>query len=165
MSGTPRLALPFLSPGQAQKELFHNEALQILDAVAAAAVEQPPLGSPPSSPSPGACYLVAAGAAGEWAGRDQSLAAFTTGGWRFVAPVEGMMAYVRSAGLWAVFRSGAWELGAVRGSALIVDGQQVVGSRAAAIAGPTAGTTIDVQARAAIDQILAAMRQHGLIEP
>lgn len=29
--GTARLKLPFLVPGQAQKELFHNEALQIID--------------------------------------------------------------------------------------------------------------------------------------
>ena len=36
MNGTPRLSLPFLSPGQAQKEFTHNEALQILDAVVAA---------------------------------------------------------------------------------------------------------------------------------
>ena len=28
---TARLALPFLAPGQAQKELYHNEALSRLD--------------------------------------------------------------------------------------------------------------------------------------
>ena len=30
MSSTPRLALPFLTPGQAQKEYFHNEACSSL---------------------------------------------------------------------------------------------------------------------------------------
>ncbi len=39
MAATPRLALPFLTAGQAQKEFYHNEALQTLDMVAAAAVE------------------------------------------------------------------------------------------------------------------------------
>jgi hypothetical protein len=48
---------------------------------------------------------------------------------------------------------------------LFLGGQQVVGSRAEAILSPTGGTTIDSEARAIIDQILATMRQHGLIEP
>ncbi|MFL6752186.1 MAG: DUF2793 domain-containing protein [Sphingomicrobium sp.] len=164
MNGTPRLALPFLSPGQAQKELFHNEALQRLDLAVAAAVEEPPRAAPPVDPSPGNCYLVAAGAAGEWAGSDHSLAGFSTGGWRYVVPVEGMSVYVRSTGTSAVYRSGAWEIGALRGSSLMIGGQQVVGSRAGPIAAPSGGTTADPEARAAIALILDAMRQHGLIE-
>ena len=36
MSNTPRLRVPFLSPGQAQKEFFHNEALQTFDILVAA---------------------------------------------------------------------------------------------------------------------------------
>jgi hypothetical protein len=76
-----------------------------------------------------------------------------------------MTAYVRPARVWAVFRSGAWELGTLIGSSVVIDGQQVIGSRQAAIAGPSAGTTIDTEARATIDQILAAVRAHGLIEP
>ena len=38
MEFTPRLSLPTLIPGQAQKELFHNEALQVLDFLVAGAV-------------------------------------------------------------------------------------------------------------------------------
>ena len=34
MDGTPRWALPFLFAGQAQKEMFHNEALVRIDAQA-----------------------------------------------------------------------------------------------------------------------------------
>jgi hypothetical protein len=41
---------------------------------------------------------------------------------------------------------------------------QVVGSRLAAIPGPSSGATVDAEGRAAINQILAALRQHGLIE-
>jgi hypothetical protein len=40
----------------------------------------------------------------------------------------------------------------------------VVSPRAQAIASPSGGTTIDDQARAAIDQILATMRQQGQID-
>ena len=164
MSGTPRLALPYLTPGQAQKEVFHNEALQILDTVVAAAIEEPPRVSPPTSPAAGACYLVAPAATDEWAGRDNSLAAYSSGGWRFIMPRDGMIAYVRSSSTWAAYRSGAWELGAVRGSSLVIGGQQVVGGRAGPIGVPSGGPIVDTEARTAISQILTAMRQHGLIE-
>jgi hypothetical protein len=52
----------------------------------------------------------------------------------------------------------------VRGAALVIEDQQVVGPRGAAIPSATGGTVIDDEARAAIDAILSALRQHGLIE-
>ena len=164
MAGTPRLALPFLSVGQAQKEFTHNESLQTLDVLVAGAVEQPPLATPPISPVLGACYIVAAGATDAWAGQAQCVATWTTGGWRFVSPVEGMLFYERTSGTWGAFRNGAWELGMVRGAALLIDGQQVVGPRGPAIPSATGGTVVDSEARAAIDAILSALRQHGLID-
>ena len=165
MSSTPRLALPFLSPGQAQKEFFHNEALQTLDLLAAAAVEELPRASPPASPTLGACYIIASAPTGAWSGKAQCLAAYTSGGWRFIPPFEGLTAYVKSSSLWAAYRSGAWETGILRGASVVIAGQQVVGGRAAAITSASGGTTVDTQARSVIDQILAAMRQHGLVEP
>ena len=132
--------------------------------IVAGAVEEPPLASPPASPAEGACYIVATGATGDWAGRDGSLAAFSSGGWRYLAPVEGLGVFVRSTSVDAVYRSGAWELGALRGSALLIGGQQVVGSRTAAIANPAGGATVDAEARTAIVQVLSALRGHGLIE-
>ena len=164
MTATSKFALPFLSPGQAQKEFTHNEALQTLDIVASLAVEEGPRIDPPASPLTGACYIVAASATGAWAGQSQSVAGFTSGGWRFVTPVEGMSAYVKADSLWAVYRSGAWELGVVRGSVVDIGGQQVIASRAAAIASAAGGTVIDSEARAVLDQILSALRHHGLIE-
>lgn len=165
MSSTPRLGLPFLAAGQAQKEIFHNEALQTLDVVVGGAVEDLPLATPPAAPAVGACYIIAAGATGAWAGQESCVAAFTSGGWRFVAPLEGMSVYVRTAGVWAVYRGASWVIGELTGARLILDGQQVVGSRCAAIASPAGGTTADAEGRAAIDQILQALREHGLIEP
>ena len=163
MNASQRHNLPFISPGQAQKELFHNEALQMLDALVAAAVEEPPRLSPPASPVPGACYIVAGGATGDWQGRDLHIAAFTAAGWRYVAPTEGMSAFIKSSATTAVFIGGAWEVGSVRGAKLLVDGQQVVGARTSAIGNPSGGSTIDAEARAAIIGVLAALRQHGLI--
>ena len=164
MSATPRLALPMLSAGQAQKELTHNEALQTLDALVAAGVEEGPRAAPPPSPTVGACYIVSTTPSGAWAGKPQHLACYTSGGWRLLPPTEGMNVYVTSSSIWATYRSGGWETGTVRGTTLVLGGQQVVGGRIAAIPSATGGTTIDAEARSTIDQILAALRQHGLIE-
>jgi hypothetical protein len=143
--------------------LFHNEALQILDVLVAAAVVGLPLATPPASPAIGNWYIVAASPTGAWAGHAQQLAAYTSGGWRFIAPCEGMTALVRSSGSNAAYRAGTWEIGTLRGSELTLDGLKVVGARGVAIAAPTGGVTADAEARTAIGEILAAMRAHGLI--
>jgi hypothetical protein len=75
-----------------------------------------------------------------------------------------MSAYVKASAVWANYRSGAWELGTLRGSSMIVDGQQVIGARTSAITAATGGTIVDNEGRAVIDQILVALRTHGLIE-
>ena len=162
MSHSARYALPFIEPGQAQKELFHNEALQSLDLLVGACVEQPPLNAPPSAPAVGNCYIVGTAPTGDWAGQAGTLAAWTSGGWRFVAPKDGLAVHVRSTAVSALYRAGSWELGQLRADRLTVGGLQVVGARSAAIADPSGGQA-DSQARAAIGQILAALRQHGLI--
>ena len=163
MTGTPRLSLPFLSVGQAQKEFTHNESLQTLDMLVGGSVEGPPLASPPLAPALGAAYIVASGPTGAWAGKSQCVAAWTSGGWRFISPIEGMSLYERGSGTWAIYRSGDWEVGNLRGAALLIDGVQVVGTRAAAIASPTGGSVVDSEARATLDAILGALREHGLI--
>ena len=119
---------------------------------------------PPTSPQVGATYIAATGATGAWAGQDLCLAGFTDGGWRFVAPREGTVAYVVSTSVWAVFRDGAWEIGSLRGENVVIGGEQVVGARASAIAAPVGGSTVDDEARAAIGQVLSALRAHGLID-
>ena len=75
-----------------------------------------------------------------------------------------MSVYVNAEGMVATFRQGAWELGIVRGSSLIIGGDQVVGQRLPAIALATEGLTVDAEARTAIAAVLAALRQHGLID-
>ena len=129
----------------------------------AAAVEGLPLATPPAAPAIGSCYIVAASPTGAWSGHAQQLAAFTSGGWRFVVPGDGLAAYVRSTGEVAVCSAGSWDFGTLRGARVEVNGEQVVGPQGAAISAPTGGSTIDAQARSAIGQILTAMRGHGLI--
>lgn len=129
----------------------------------AGAVEGAPLAAPPASPALGSCYIVALDATDSWAGKSQCVAAWTSGGWRFISPVEGMTLYERSSGTWMVFRNGAWETGMLRGEMLLIGGQQVVGARAAAIPGPSGGSVVDAEARASLDAVLDALREHGLI--
>ena len=129
----------------------------------AAAVEGPPLAAPPGSPAIGNCYIVAASPTGAWAGKAQQLAAWTSGGWRFVVPRDGLNAYVKSSGATAAYRGGAWVTGDLSGAQVSVDGVKVVGARGAAIAAPAGGATVDAEARTAIGSILAAVRTHGLI--
>lgn len=163
MDQSQRLGLPFIAPGQSQKELFHNEALQMLDTIVAAALEEPPRNDPPAAPVSGSCFIVGTAPTGAWAGHGSALAAFSAAGWRFIAPMEGLQAWVRSTSTWAVFQAGAWEVGAVRAARLMAGGVQVVGARAGVIADAAGGTTVDAQARAAIGEILTALRGHGLI--
>jgi hypothetical protein len=164
MAGTPRLALPFISVGQAQKEFTHNESLQILDALVGGAVEGRPLSAAPDSPPLGACYIVGGDATGAWAGKANCVAEWTSGGWRFIAPPEGMAMYDRASSVWTTFRGGAWETGQIRGLSLLINGQQVVGPRGAAIDAPAGGSVVDSEARVTIGAMLAALRSHGLID-
>ena len=163
MDQTPRFSLPQLWPGQAQKEWFHNEALQIIDTLLSPAIECAALAAPPSSPAVGACYLVATGATGAWVGQDGSLAAFTDGGWRFVAPVEGTQVLDRSSGQSVVYRSGSWETGVVRAQEVRIDDLTIIRGRQPAIPDPTGGSVVDTQCREAMAAMLATIRTHGLI--
>lgn len=163
MSSTPRLALSLLIPGQSQKEHTHNEALQAIDALLGGAVEGNPVDNPPATPLAGACYIVGTSPSGAWAGHAGAVAIFSEAGWRFQQPVEGMSLLVRSSGMQASYRGGAWETGVVRAGEVVVEGNKVVGARAAPVAAPAGGTVVDVQARAAITAILTALRGHGLI--
>lgn len=157
-----RYRLPLLVPGQAQKEHFHNEALVRIDALLGAAVEEGPRADPPAAPAEGQAWIVGEGASGVWTGRTNSLAASTAGGWRFVTPVEGMRVWNRAAGYDMAWNGTGWTAGEVRGSKLVVAGQQVVGERLPAVPSPSGGTIIDDEARQAINAIIATLMSHGL---
>ena len=162
-SATARLALPMLSAGQAQKEMSHNEALTLLDMAVQGAVEAADSDVPPIDPEPGQCWIVGGEPEGAWSGHAGEVAGWTAGGWRFVVPREGMRLWLGGGEGFALFREGAWRLGELHGT-LFVDGEQVVGARAAAIMEPTGGTTVDAEARATIVAVLEALRAHGLVD-
>lgn len=104
---TPRLALPFLHLGQAQKEVMHNEALQRLDICVQSVVESV-LDAPPPGPELGRCWLVSATPSGEWAGNALSIVQWTTGGWRYVLPFDGLRVWVKSSATFLCHIGGNW---------------------------------------------------------
>lgn len=160
---TARLGLPFILPGQAQKEVFHNEALARIDIALQAAVEGI-LETPPGAPQPGQCWIVATGAAGPWAGREYQLASWTNAGWRFVAPDVGYSVWDRTADYSLRWTGREWAAGELRGTKLLISGQPVVSERQPHVPSPSGGSIIDVEARAAIDALIATLMSHGLTD-
>jgi hypothetical protein len=92
------------------------------------------------------------------------VAGWTEGGWRFVAPVEGMRLIERGSGVELAYRGGGWTSGSLRASEVVIGSQKVVGERQAPVPDPVGGGVIDIEARLAVARILAALRTHGLIE-
>lgn len=162
-TASARFALPLLQPGQAQKELFHNEAVAAIDLIAQASVAAAGVDTPPAAPAIGQCWIVGTAPTGAWAGRPGRLAGWTDGGWRFVDPIEGMAAWIAGDALVARFVAGGWVTGEQTVARLTIGGDQVVGARRAAIADAAGGATVDAEARAALGAVLAALRGHGLI--
>lgn len=160
---TARLALPLLAAGQAQKEVVHNEALLLADCLINPVAEAIGVNAPPTTPAEGRCWIVGTAPTGAWAGQAGALAGWTAGGWRFAAPFEGQHVWLREAGVWAVRGASNWSSGVVAAQLVEVGGQQVVGARRPAIAAPSGGPTVDSEARAALADILIALRTHGLI--
>lgn len=160
---TARLALPLIAAGQAQKELFHNEALARVDALLTPSVVAMLVNDPPASPTPGQCWIIGDTPTGVWAGQPHMLAAWTDGGWRMIAPLTGMQIWSIADGLFARFDGVAWICGDVVARRLLVGGVPVVGLQQPPIFAPSGGAVIDVEGRGAIGAILAALRSHGLI--
>ena len=142
---SPRFGLPFLAAGQAQKELFHNEALTLIDVLLhPVAID---IANDPQNltPAPGDTWLIGDSPTGDWLDRGGQIAGWTDGGWRFLAPAERTNVFVDQRQKFAQYRNGIWEI-------------------ANSIADPAGGSTIDTEARASIESILQALRIQGLIE-
>lgn len=165
MDRTSRWGLPLLFAGQAQKEMFHNEALTLLDALVHGEAESADLSAPPAEAEPGRCWIVAAGGSAAWAGKDGQVAIASEGGWRFVTPRAGLQMRIANRNV-PLFHDGAqWRDSQLGEDMLSLGGERVVTTRQAAIDDPTGGAVVDAQARATITAILQALRTHGLIAP
>ncbi|MEO0413203.1 MAG: DUF2793 domain-containing protein [Pseudomonadota bacterium] len=163
MTTTARLFLPLLQAAQAQKEITHNDALAILDHLVQPVVEDVPLAAPPASPVDGTSYIVGPSGSGDWTGYDHNLALRINGAWQFVAPFDGLTVWLKFYAKTISYAAGGWAIGSVNASAFKIDGVQVVAAQQPAVSDATGGATQDTQARASLNQLLAALRAHGLI--
>ncbi len=157
-----RLKMPLLAAAQAQKEVTHNEALTIADIAMQAVVQSVAPASVPTSPLIGQCWIVGPSPTGAWEGQAGAIAAWTSGGWRFVAPFAGLQAWSIADNVTVRREASTWVVGVLNAASLSIGGQQVVKNRQPRIAVPVGGTTIDVQARAGIAALIAGLEAHGL---
>ena len=105
---TTHLLLPYILAAQAQKHVTHNEALRILDGLVQLSVLERDLTAPPGSPADGDRYIVASGAAGDWAGWDMNVALWTDGAWLRLPPRAGWRAWVEDEDLLLVYDGSGW---------------------------------------------------------
>ncbi|WP_374410757.1 DUF2793 domain-containing protein [Novosphingobium colocasiae] len=107
-SATARFDLPLLYSGQAQKEIFVNEAILRIDSLLHCGIVSE-AEAPPSGVEDGQIWLVATGATGEWATHDGELACRIEGQWSFVIPGEGMRVFDLSTQAEMLFASAEWK--------------------------------------------------------
>ena len=98
--------------------------------------------APPQDPREGECWLVGAQATGVFAGMDSRLACRQAGVWLFAAPIAGMRVFDRATGQHIVYFD-EWR-------------------REVPPPAPTGGTTVDVEARGALEALTEALRRSGV---
>lgn len=140
-SQTMTFSLPLLFAGQAQKEFTINHALTAIDSALRLSVEasQP---APPLTSTDGHAYRVTSIASEEWQGKEDHIATMIGGSWVFTEPFAGLRLFDRTAGKIIHYESG-WE-------------------SAQAPPTPIGGTTIDVEARQMLTELIAALRKLGV---
>tara|TARA_R110002033_G_scaffold85410_9_gene135719 strand:+ start:196 stop:645 length:450 start_codon:yes stop_codon:yes gene_type:complete len=141
---TARYEIPLLATGQAHKELFHNEALTRIDFLLHPTVQAIEVDPTAIVAVPGQSWIVGTDAIGDWLGHDDQIAGWTGNGWLFIPPQALMRVYIETFDNFAVYRS-SWQL-------------------SSPINSPTSGAVVDVEARNAIDSILAALQAQGILQ-
>ena len=73
------------------------------------------IATPPVSPTNEDSYIVPAGATGVWAGQTNALAVFynSVGGWLFLTPSSGWIAWSQADSAFVVFYGGIWQTASV----------------------------------------------------
>lgn len=161
MPETPRLALPLIAAGQAQKDVTHNEAVLALDRLVALVVTSRSLLLPPSVPQLGACFIVPAAGAVAWGHPAGTLLHWQGAAWLAETPRDGQIALLADEGLMLI-HCGSWrDQWPIAG--LVVSGRTVLAVPPVNLVAPTGGAIIDSEARAVLAALLAALQQQGII--
>lgn len=90
---TPVLQLPLMQAAQAQKHVTHNEALEKLDVICQLRVEGFGAETPPASPIEGQAWVLGTSPTGDWAGEGGKVVSYRNGGWLFLPPRIGWLAW------------------------------------------------------------------------
>ncbi len=142
---TGRHRLPLLAVSQAQKEITHNEALVLIDALLHMAVEAALPAAPAVTDNDiGKSWAINVAPTGAWANKAGQIACWVGGSWRFIVPHEGMRVWNKSTRRHSLFISGQW-------------------TTAPSVPNPTGGTAIDSEARTALVAILQYFRLIGIL--
>jgi hypothetical protein len=144
---TGRHRLPMLAVSQAQKEITHNEALVRIDALLHTAIEGVSSSVPPVDDTDiGKCWLVGNAPTAVWTGQADSIAVYIGGGWRHIAPQDGMRIWNRANHRHLFRIESHWTEGP-------------------AIVNPANGSVVDVEARTTLSAILQYFRLIGYVAP
>lgn len=107
MTTTPNLSIPLLVSNQSGKEITHNEALVIIDAILNRGVENKATDTPPASPNAGDAYIVGSSPTGDFASNAGELA-FYNNGWRFITPNEGLTIWAKDEDVLYTYDGSSW---------------------------------------------------------
>jgi hypothetical protein len=142
---TPRHAMPQLAVAQAAKEITHNEALALIDALLHPTIEAVVVAPPtPTAADAGKCWLVGPAATGLFAGKSDRIAYWTGGSWRFATATEGMRAWYKPSAAHIYFIDQQW---------LMLQPVDV----------PVSGSVVDVEARAALTALIDRLVSCGML--
>ncbi|MDG1286751.1 MAG: DUF2793 domain-containing protein [Rickettsiales bacterium] len=150
MTQTSKLQLPYILTAQAQKEVTHNDALNLLDIFTRPTVLERDKNTPPVSPTAGDCYVVGDTPTDAFIDHAQAIACYTVNGWVF-APAFKWLDVVNAADqMRYVFDGSAW----VPFGLIIQDSGEYLRverlGEAVALTGASTDTTIQIPNRATV---------------
>jgi len=105
-----------------------------------------------------------------WFGRKSAPARFgvpwlpVEGDKGFARGPDGVQVLNRATGEAMIRRNSTWEAGVMHVQEIQVDGRKVLGGRQPQILAPAGGSLVDLEARAAISELIASLQAHGLID-
>lgn len=122
MDLTPRLALPYLLPNQAQKHVTLNEAISRLDTIVQMVAQSATQDTPPPSPANGDIHILPdVPLSGDWStSAGPALAIFRDGVWEFISPKAGWSCFVLDAQMSLRFNGTEWSAEYAGGSSTIL---------------------------------------------
>lgn len=107
-NNTNRLGLPYILQSQAQKEVTHNEGLNILEAMLST-VTIDVANAPPASPANGDLYIVGTSPSGAFVGKAHKLAQYQVSGWVFYNPFKWQDAIIEAQDISLTFNGTIWQ--------------------------------------------------------